>query len=278
MSDLQVFPICTPGGIEQSAPEPTEADLEELKNFGIYRNRVGIRAPLKLLATLTDDAGSGASVTDIIDIAEHLGVVYVLSHSTATDKVYLHKMQTDGSNVNTTGGTWPGGADPPIPLVVYSSVATKPTLMLTSFTGGTAASPETRLYVSDYDQTLATKYLAGSATSFTTLGVDFDASGSNEDAKFSLMKSFKFHLWGTGFFEAAVLRPEMLRFSQPGTIPGTDIAGGANPREWWTADHRSVGRRGDKIVALEVAGDRLLVFQKRATHAIYGSGSTTWTR
>ena len=281
MSDLQVFPICTPGGIEQSAPEPTEADLEELKNFGIYRNRVGIRAPLKLLATLTDDAGSGASVTDIIDITEHLGVVYVLSHSTATDKVYLHKMQTDGENVNTTGGTWPGGATPPIPLVVYSSVATKPTLMLTSFTGGTAASPEARLYISDYNQVLDTKYATATdsgSPQINTLAIDFDASGSNENAKFSLMKSFKFHLWGTGFFEAAVLRPEMLRLSQPGTIPGTDVAGGANPRAGWSADHRSVGRRGDKIVALEVAGDRLLVFQKRATHAIYGSGSTTWTR
>ena len=49
--------------------------------------------------------------------------------------------------------------------------------------------------------------------------------------------------------EGTVTRPEMIRFTQPGAIPATDDAGGTNPKEWFAADHRSVGRRGDKIVA-----------------------------
>lgn len=260
-SDLQVFPISMPGGINQSAPDPTESDLEELENFGIFRNRVGLRPPITLIATLQTDVAT--DVDEVIDIVDHEGKLWTLSWSLAQTDVYLHSMQVDGTSLT-------------LEAVVHTSVSTVPTLKMVSFTGGTAASGVSRLYISDYDQNLDTKFWNGS--SITTLTEDLDNNSSAENIKFSLMIDYKFHLWGTGFFEGTVERPEMIRFTQPGAIPGTDEAGGTNPKEWFSADHRSVGRRGDKVVALSKAGDRLLLFQKRATHAIYGSGFQTWTR
>lgn len=263
MSDLQVFPISLPGGINQSAPLPTEGDLEELLNFGIFRNRVGLRAPIQLVATLLDDQGIPAEVTSVLDITAHEGALYVASHSTTTDKVYLHSMQVDGSGLT-------------LEAVLWSGVVNRPTVTLTSYEGGTAGAGTSRLYAADYNQNLATVYWNGATV--TTLTSDLDNDNIAENIFFSLMISYKFHLWGTGFYEAAAIRPEMVRFTQPGSIPATDASGGLNPKEWHSVDHRSVGRRGDKIVAVATAGDRLILFQKRATHAVYGSGASTWTR
>jgi fibronectin type 3 domain-containing protein len=263
MSDLQVFPLSIPGGIEQSKPSPDETDLEELENFAIFRNRIGMRAPLSTIATIQDDQGTPADVDAILDIAEHEGKLWTLSWSSSQQDVYLHSMQVDGSALT-------------LEAVAYTGIIAKPLMKMVSFEGGTATGGLARLYVFDYNQNVNTVYWNGST--ITTLTADLDASSAAESIPFSLMIPFKFHFWGTGFFEGTTNRGEMLRFSQPGLIPGTDPAGGTNPREWFTADHRSVGRRGDKIVALGKAGDRLVVFQKRAINAIYGSGATTWTR
>lgn len=264
MTDLEVFLIsAAPAGINQSIPDPDPSSLEEIKNFLAFRSRLGLRAPLSVLATIQDDQGTPADVTNILEVLEHSGQVWVVSYSATTDKVYLHSMDSDGSSLT-------------LEAVVWTGVTAKPTVTAVSFTGGTAASPESRLYISDYDQNQTTRYWDGAA--MQDLTVDLDANSAAESVKFSMLGVFKFHLWGTGFYEGTALRPEMLRFSQPGTVSGTDPAGGTNPREWWSADHRSVGRRGDPITAMAVAGDRLLVFQRRATHIIYGSGSTTWTR
>jgi hypothetical protein len=263
MSDLQVYPISIPGGIEQSKPDPNEADLEELQNFGIFRNRIGLRPPISAIATLQDDQGSPQDVDAVLDIVEHEGKLWTASWSSSQQAVYLHSMQVDGTVLT-------------LEAVLWTTVVAKPVVTLTSFAGGDASTGTSRLYATDYNQNLVTKYWDGATVQ--TLTVDLDASASAEDVYFSLMIPFKFHLWGTGFYEAAVTRPEMLRFSQPGLIPATDPALGTNPKEWFSADHRSVGRRGDKIIAVSKAGDRLIVFQKRATHAIYGSGANTWTR
>lgn len=263
MSDLQVFPISLPGGINQSAPEPSEEDLEELENFAIFRNRVGLRAPLNLIATIQDDQGTPADVDAILDIIDHEGSLWTASWSDSQEKVYLHSMQVDGTSLT-------------LEAVVWTGVSSKPVVKMVSFEGGTAGSGTSRLYITDYNQNVVTRYWNGS--SMSDLTVDFDADSSAEDVYFSLMVPYKFHLWGTGFYESAADRAEMARWSQPGLVPGTDSAGGSNPREWYSADHLSVGRRGDKIVAVGRAGDRLILFQKRATHVVYGSGTATWTR
>lgn len=263
MGDLQVFPVSIPGGINHSAPIPTEADLDELKNFVPYRGRLSLRGPLQLVATIQDDQGTPADVTAILDIIEHGGAMWTASWSSVTQKVYLHSMTYAGGSINLRGALWTG-------------VASKPTITLTSFEGGAAETPVSRIFAADYANTLATKVWNG--TTISTLTEDLDNSGVAEDLKFGLMIAYKYHLWGTGFFEGTVLRPEMIRFSQPGMIPCTDGAGGANPKEWISADHRSVGNRGEKIRALSRVADRMLVFQDRATHVIHGSGATNWTR
>lgn len=263
MSDLQVFEVSRPGGINQSSPSPESGDLEELKNFAIYRNRVGLRAPLETVATIQDDQGSPQDVDAILDITDHQGKLWTLSWSSSQQDVYLHSMQVDGTSLT-------------LEAVVHTTVVSQPVLGLVSFTGGTADVPEDRLYIFDYNQNLDTKYWEGSA--ITTPSADLDLSGSAENLVFSLMIPFKFHLFGTGFYEDGATRPELIRYSRPGLIADTDSSGGTPAsKEWHTLDHISFGRRGDKIVALSTAGDRLLVFQKRALHVIYGSGRTTWT-
>ena len=262
MSDLQIFPISIPGGIEQSRPVPEPTDLEELQNFAIYRNRLGLRAPLATVATILNNAGTPAAVDSIIDITEHDGKMYILSYDDDLNQIGLHSMQVDGSSLTYHAN-------------VYTSVSTKPDLMMVSITAGDATSSQDRLYICDYNQNLATVYWNGS--SIVALTQDFDANSSAEAVKFSLMTTFNFSLWGTGFFEGSTLRPEMIRVSQPGLIPFTDPAGGTNPREFHSTHHESFGRRGDKIVALSQAGDRLIVFQKRATHSLYGSGVDSYT-
>lgn len=263
MSDLQVFPVSLPGGINQSAPAPSEQDLEDVENFGIYRNRLGLRPPIRKVADILDDSATPQPVSAILDIISHQGRMLVASWSSNTDKVYLHSLQVDGSQLT-------------LEAVVWDGVIAKPTVKLVSFAGGTADMGISRVYVSDYDQNLPTRVWDGS--SVADLTVDLDADGVAESVYFSLMFVHKFHLWGTGFYEGTALRPEMVRFSQPGCIPMTDDAGGLNPREWHSADHLSLGRRGDKIVAGASVGDRLVLFQRRAIHCIYGTGADTWSR
>lgn len=262
MSDLETFPISIPGGINQSAPVPQEGDLEELFNFGIFRNRIGLRPPIEVIATIQDDQVTPEDVDAILSIVDHEGLMYIASWSDSQQDVYLHSCQVDGSSLT-------------LEAVLWSGVVSKPRITLVSFEGGTETSGVARLYAVDYNQNLDTVYWNGS--SVVALEVDFNADSTDEDIIYSLMIPYKFHLWGTGFYEGTTTRAEMLRFSQPGLVPSTDPAGGTNPREWWTADHRSLGRRGDKIVAVAKAGDRLLAFQRRASHGIYGSGAATWT-
>lgn len=263
MADLQIFPVAVPGGINQSSNIPTETDLEECKNFFPYRGRLGLRGPISLVATVQDDQGSPANVSAILDLCEHSGQTWILSWSSVTQKVYLHRMDYSGSSLTRVAN-------------VYTGVASRPFLTLTSFEGGTAEAGTSRIYIADYAQTLTTKYWDGSALQSAT--ADLDNSGVAENLNFALMIDYKFCLWGTSFYETTITRPEMLRFSQPGLVPCTDPAGGANPKEWVSSDFRNVGRRGDKIRALAKCGDRLLVFQKDMSHAIFGSGATTWTR
>lgn len=264
MSDLEVFPLSLPGGINQSAPVPDETDLEELKNFAIFRGRTGLRAPLALIATLEDDQGTPAEVTAILDIVDHEGKLWVASYSATTDKVYLHDMEVDGTDANTTK------------RVVHTSVASKPVITLLSVDGGQTTTGESRLYVVDYNQNLDTKYWDGSA--IQTLSEDLDVDDSAENIQFSLMAHYKSRAFGTGFLEGTTTRGEILRYSQVGLEPTTDDAGGTpSSKEWHTADFTLIGRRGDPIVALSKAGDYLLVFQKRALNAFYGSGPSTFT-
>jgi hypothetical protein len=99
---------------------------------------------------------------------------------------------------------------------------------------------------------------------------------------FSLVKAYQYHVWGAGFFEQTAteihLRSELLRFSQPGLIPGDDpdnVTGGASA-EWWLLDRRGVGRRADGITALSLAGGGLIVGKRRELYLLDGYDRNSW--
>ena len=144
MASLATFDISLPGGINQSAPVPQQADLEELENFGIFRNRIGLRPPLTTVATIQDD--QAANVDEIIDIQDHEGLLWVLSWSNAEQDVYLHSMQVDGTSLT-------------LRATVYTGISVPPILAMTSFTGGTAEAGVSRLYIADYNQNVDTVFV-----------------------------------------------------------------------------------------------------------------------
>jgi len=265
MPPLQRYVIALTGGLQDSKAIPEPGDLTKLYNFALFRGRFALRAPVEEVADLSTVA-AGNDSDEVLDMETHLNKVFILGYESVANIVKLYKMDLDGSNLVWLTNVWTG-------------VTSIPTVRITSFSGGTAEAPQDRLYIADYDQLKATQYWVDSTTTLTAVSEDWNADSTSTGAAFSLLAPFQFHLWGSGFFQgltAGTLRPELLRFSQPGLIEGTDPAGGANPKEWYTLSHRSVGRRGDKIKAISYARGQMIVFQTRSTHAIFGYGSDSW--
>jgi hypothetical protein len=263
--ELQVFPLALAGGLQDSKPIPEPGDLIELQNFGIYRGRMGVRAPLFEFAALLDDQGTPQPVDRVLDVLEHDGKVWTVSWSSSQQDVYLHSVNKDGSSLTNEG-------------VIWTANSTAPVVTTESVEGGDATSSVKRLYITDYNQNNVTRFWNGST--ITTLSEDLNSDSTPADATFSIIVAYQFHMWGTGYFEegAPSFRPEMLRFSQPGLIPGTDPGGGANPKEWFEFDHRSLGARGGKITAISFAGGRMVVFKAHEAHTIFGFDQTSWSR
>jgi len=146
---------------------------------------------------------------------------------------------------------------------------------MASFEGGSATGGTKRLYVADYDEQQITKFWDGS--SISSLQVDFDNSGSAEDIKYHYVIPYQFHLWGAGFFQGTTGRKELVRFSQPGLIPADDPDTTAGTLvEWFAADFRSAGRRGDKITNMGLSGGPMMIFKDRQTYALFGYDSQSW--
>jgi len=268
MPPLQRFVIALTGGLQDSKSIPDPSDLVKLYNFSLFRGRFALRAPMEEIHTI-------GSEDVIIHMMPHLNEIYVLTWNTSGETVNLYSFAYQDPDSG-----WP--AETLRKASVYTGVTTRPTMFLASFSGGTADSPEDRLYICDYDQNEISKYWVQSTTTLSDLSEDFNADNSAEDAYFSLMAPYQFHLWGSGFYsdiggDPEKLRPEMLRFSQPGLIPNVDPAGGTpSSKEWFTFNHRSVGRRGDKIKALSYAAGNLMVFQAGTTHSVFGYGQDSW--
>lgn len=268
MPPLQRYVIALTGGLQDSKSVPDPSDLVRLYNFSLFRGRFALRAP----TTQIHQIGSNEDV--ILHMTTHLNAVWVLTWSSLNEDVDLYSFDFEEP-----GTGWPPETHK---QQIYTGVTSRPNMFLTSFSGGTADAPEDRLYIADYDQNEVSKYWVESTSTLTTVSEDFDADNSVENAYFSLITPYQFHLWGTGFyseygFSGDALRPEMLRFSQPGVIPNVDPAGGTpSSKEWFTFNHRSVGRRGDKIKALSYAAGNFMVFQAGSTHAVFGYGQDSW--
>ena len=262
--ELQVFPLGrAPGRINESVAQARPNDFYHLINTC---HRYGSISPRPSIDTvgqpMEDDQGSPSEVDGICAIEYHAGQLYIVSFSSATNKVYLHSLGVTG-----------GGRT--LEAVVWTNVNVQPRVSVASFEGGTSNAGTKRLYIADYDQNQPTRFWDGDQ--IKTVSVDLDNDDTDEDVKFRIVHAFSFHLWGVGWFEDSP-RVEMIRFSQPGAIPGTDPAGGNNPKEWFAEDHRSVGSRGNEIRALASAGERMIVFKENSTHVVFGTSGDNFTR
>lgn len=260
MTELSVYPVALTGGLQDSKAQPEPGDLQTLTNFGIFRGRFALRAPLLAVVDLGD------TVTHILALAYHDLKCYVVAWNNSTEVVSLWQMDTNGDNATNKGNLWTG-------------VTTAPRPILASIEGGIATAGVSRLYISDYDQIQVTRIYDSDGDSISTLQADLDDDGGQEDVTFSYVYPFQYHLWGSGYLEASVSRPEMLRFSRPGLIPEEEPAYNVVNgylAEWWTTDRRSVGSRGEKITCLAGAKGSMIVFKKDETHALFGYDADSW--
>lgn len=259
MSDLVTYPIALIGGIEDSKGKPDPSDFVRLQNWVTFRGRFALRSPIFLTTTLTS---SDANATRGLAGCYHDGKFFVAVYRSTNTDVRLWELTTSGTFTADRGALWTGLGAVPRPIMA-------------SFEGGSATGGTKRLYVADFDEQQITKYWDGSAIS--ALQVDFDNSGSAEDIKYHYVFPYQFHLWGAGFYQATAARKEMLRFSQPGLIPADDPDTAAGTLvEWFVADFRGVGRRGDKIMNMNIAGGPLAIFKDRQTYALFGYDSQSW--
>lgn len=263
MADLSQFPVSFVGGLNDAKAIEEPQDFQRLENLTRFRGRITLRAPFLSTAQLLDDQPTPQPVTSVLAIQGTVSDLYVVSHSTTTSKVYLHRLNTDGTSPSLNG-------------VVWSSVASPPRVVVTYMTGGSASTGVQRLYIADYSSSLPTVYYV-EGVGFTTVQEDLDNDGTKETLKFSIVYPFMFHLFGVGHYLGSVWRPEVLRFSRPGLIAEDSGSGLATePREWWTEDYRPIGARGERITCLSSAGLSLIIFKRRETYAFYGFDALSW--
>lgn len=262
MSDLDVFPIALTGGVEDSKANAEPADFQILKNFTLFRGRFSLRAPFaQLQEGFLDDTVSPDPITDLLAAAYHAGELYVVGYSSVTSKAYLYSLSSATYGTPTNLG------------VVWSFLSALPRPVLASIVGGGEGAGTERLYIADYDQLNVTKFWDGST--MQTLQVDFNDSGSLDDVQFHYVVPFQFHLWGAGFQEESVGRPELWRVSQPGLIPAVDPIT-EDSTEWFEEDRYPIGKRGDKITSAAVAGSSLITYKKNQTYGTYGFDADSW--
>jgi len=270
---LMTFPVAMAGGLTDSKAIPQAGDLGTLFNFVVFRNRFAVRAPVIATVQLLDDQGSPQPVTSVLSIRYHKNKMYVLAFSSITNKTYLYRLNPDGT-AETPGPTstsvavvWTGGALP-VPLMV-------------SFDGGTPIAPVSRLFICDTSGSYDTMFWNSDANTINNVIDHFDDNVTARNSRYTYIWNYQYAMWGSGYYQTGVIRPEMIRFSQPGLIHAVepDVVNqddGAG-REWWSVDHREIGARGDSVVAVGFAGGTSIIFKRRSCYALFGYDAETWT-
>jgi hypothetical protein len=212
-------------------------------------------------------------VTSVLALKYHKNTMYAVGFSSNTNKTYLYRLNTDGTSEGT-----PNANQSTFVAVLWTG-SIVPIPILTSFDGGIAGAPVSRLYICDYGSQYDTLFWNSDANSINNLQDDFADSGSVHNTRYTIMWKYQYTLWGANFYQfGQAVRPEMVRFSQPGLIPAVepDITGGINPREWWNVDHREIGARGDPLTGAGYAGGATILFKRRETYSLFGYDAETW--
>ncbi len=259
MPDLTISNIGLIGGLNDSSAVPEPGDFQTLRNFSLYRGRLGLRAPLIQTANITD-----VTINGILASAYHRGLLYVAAYADALDTVRLYSLTT-------------AGASPTFVATVWTGVTTRPSVVMASFDGGSATNPLSRLYIADTLQIQPTVFLSNGAT-ITNVTEDFDDNGTKENLIFSYVFAYNFHMFGAGFLQSAVARPELLRASRPGLISETEPNVVNNTsREWFFVDQLPVGIRGEPIVSHGYAGESVVLLKQNRTYTMFGYDINTFT-
>jgi len=267
---LETFPMALVGGLQDSKPVPEPSDLQTLTNFVPFRGRFAIRAPVTETARLLSDVAheSPTNVDHVLAIRYHDAKMYVAAwRGGAVNRTYLYRLESTGLPE--------GGGPTASPIATIWTGASVPKPMMVSFSGGSAVSTVKRLYIADYTEQYDTVFWDGAT--ITTVTEDLDDSGAKENLRFNVIFAYQHHLWGAGFYQGTVRRPEIIRFSRPGLIAENEPVVINNIlREWWSVDFRPFGTRGEKVVAYGYAGGAAIIFKRREVYALMGYDSDSW--
>lgn len=237
--------------------------------------KLSTRPGTRTVLTLKDDAGTPASVTTVCAIVPFNDGALAVGHSTATNKVYLYRL-----NSTLTGWTDSAGAAQttlvPQPVgVLWTGMVSAPDVTIAeglgvAYIAHAAALDGTTLVA-------ATKTFTDSTRAIATLTSDLDLSGAAEDLYFRGVISFQQHLWGWSFGSGTTAangyRPELARFSKPifDTTGGLFTGG---------TDSLTIGNRvrsqREQIVGAGIAGESLYFGAPFLLTRITGYGRDSW--
>lgn len=263
MPDLVITPVALSGGLNDSVSQPEPGDFQTLRDFTLYRGRIGLRAPLFLTATIT--IAGPDTIDGILAMAYHRGIIYVAVYNDGGNTVRLYNLTIDGATPTYVTDIWTG-------------VTARPDVVVASFDGGSATAPLSRLYFADTNQVLPTVFLENGVGPIKNLTEDLNDDGTKENIVFSYIFPYNFHMFGAGFYAGTVARPELVRASQPGLIPAIEPNVVNNTtREWWFVDQLPVGVRGEPIISHGYAGESVIIFKKNRTYTMFGYDINSFT-
>jgi len=277
----QSFPVAiAPGGLSQSRAIPEPGDMIDLHNFVNFRGRWGLRPGAEDEGITLTTNGSTA-VDQVLDIIDFNGEFWIATFETSAGTQLQRYTKAGVLRERVT--VWSDSAAPLIQMEVMAASD-----------GTEVDTSEQRLYVTDYlqSQNHWSRYVVPDqtdpyASTITDLLLDLDldnASQAQERCFFRTFKQYQYHMWGTGFhYRKAtagdiILRGEMLRFSQPGLLPGVDEDEGdySLTQDWWKTDWRGVGARYDDVIALSQSAGGMVVGKKRELYVISGFDRDSW--
>jgi len=236
------------------------------RNMGLSGiGRFMVAPGTQLAMTLKDDQGTPANITSVLVITPFADWVLAVGHSTATDKFYLYRLESDFSGWYNSGGALQSNLTPE-PVGTLWSSATDPAVIYVAEGLGTAYIAHSNAGV-----TYKTREYTVSG-GLVDMSEDLSGEGAG-DVYFRGVVSFNQHLWGWGHGHGTGTendRPELLRFSGPffAAFSSSDSMG---------VGHRVRSAR-ETVVGAVVAGEVLFVGTPYGVWAIAGSGRDSWDK
>lgn len=223
--------------------------------------------------TLMDDAGSPAPVTSVLAIVPFSDGALAVAHSTATQKVYLYRLDASLTGWYNLAGFFTASATAtPLATPLWTTIASPPSVTISELLGQAYIAHNNALTASTLDW--PTMVYTGAA--INALTADIDGAGGPETIYALGTFAFHGHLWIWGFDKGAIaataFRPELLRFGGPDGGLLTDDGKGS-----FTVGHRIRSAR-EAIVGACVAGEVAYIGTAFSLWPIVGYGRDSWDK